>query len=125
MRKIRGVVKSEKEAKRYRRRLSIRSRISGTGERPRICVNKTNKHLVVQVIDDVTGNTIASARTYGKNCVVGAKANVAGGKIVGADIAGKLKSLSVKQAVFDRNGYRYFGVVAAIADSVRENGITI
>jgi large subunit ribosomal protein L18 len=125
MRKVRGSIKSKKEASRYRRKLSIRNKIAGTAERPRICVNRSNKHILVQVIDDISGKTVASSQTFGKNCVEGAKANIAGGKLVGADIAEKLKKINVEKAVFDRNGFRYFGVIAAVASSARENGITI
>jgi len=125
MRKQKGKIRNESEARRYRRKLSIRSRISGTTERPRICVSKSNKHLTVQVIDDASQKTLLSVQTYGKTAVAGASNNVEGAKLVGAKLAEGLKSQKIETCVFDRAGYKYHGVIAALADSIRENGIKL
>lgn len=124
MRKLQGKVKNERKAKEQRRKLSIRKKVVGTTERPRICATKTNKHLFVQVIDDSTNQTLFSVQTFGKNAV-GKTANVEGAKLVGADVAKKMAEKNVKSAVFDRNGKKYTGVLAALANSVREGGIQI
>lgn len=111
-------------AKKARRKLTIRKKVSGTAERPRLCVVKTNKHLQVQVVDDVAGKTLFSVQTFGKNAV-GSKANKENAKKVGAAVAQKLKANNTEVAVFDRNGSIYTGVVAEVAAAVRENGIRI
>ncbi len=125
MRKKQGKVRSPSLAKRLRRKLSIRKKIEGSSDVPRICTTKSNKHIVVQVIDDNKGVVLASAQTFGKNAVSGAKANVEGAKAVGTALAGKLKEKNITRAVYDRNGFRYHGIIAAVADSIRENGIKI
>jgi large subunit ribosomal protein L18 len=125
MRKPNGKVKNEKAARRLRRRLSIRQKIEGTTERPRVCAFRSNKHLTVQVIDDVTGQTLVSVQTYGKNAVSGAKANKEGAKLVGAKVAEELKAKKLENVVFDRAGYKYTGVIATLVETVRENGIRV
>lgn len=124
MRKTYRKIKNESKAKIYRRKLSIRSKIEGSTERPRICATKTNKNLYVQVIDDSLGKTLLSVQTFGKNASSGG-ANVEGAKAVGADVAKALSGKDIKKAVFDRNGRKYTGVIAALAESIRENGIQI
>lgn len=124
MRKTYRKIKNPSKAKIYRRKLSIRSKITGTTERPRICATKTNKNLYVQVIDDTQGKTIISVQTFGKKASEG-RANVEGAKAVGADVAKALSGKNITNAVFDRNGRKYTGVIAALADSIRENGIQI
>jgi large subunit ribosomal protein L18 len=125
MRKPNGKLKSEKAARRLRRRLSIRQKIEGTTERPRVCAFRSNKHLTVQVIDDATGETLLSVQTYGKNAVAGARANKEGAKLVGAKVAEQLKAKKLENVVFDRAGYKYTGVIATLVDTVRENGIRV
>lgn len=124
MRKSLKKIKSERKLKSNRRKLSIRKKISGTSEIPRICVAKTNKHINVQVIDDVAGKTVACVTTFGKS-KVGSSANVESAAKVGSAVADKLKALKVERAVFDRNGGKYTGVIAKVADSIREAGIQI
>lgn len=124
IRKKLGKIGNESEAKRYRRKLALRKKVNGTAERPRLCVLKSNKHLTVQAIDDVSSKTLFSVQTYGKTAVK-ATCNVEGAKVVGAAVAEKLKAANIANAVFDRNGYRFHGVVAALVDSARENGIKI
>ena len=124
MRKVRGKVKIDSLARRQRRKLSIRKIVVGTTERPRICVNRTNKHLTVQVIDDNAQQTLLSVQTFGKTAIKGGS-NKEGAKAVGAAVAEALKGKNIASAVFDRSGYKYHGVIATLADSVRENGIKI
>jgi large subunit ribosomal protein L18 len=124
MRKNFGKIKNESKAKQMRRKLSLRKKINGTAEQPRLCVVKTNKHLQVQVIDDVAQKTLFSVQTFGKNKVAEI-ANKETAKIVGLKVAEKLKSSNIERAVFDRNGRKYFGVIANVADSIREHGIRI
>jgi len=124
MRKPLAKIKNPSKAKQMRRKLSIRKKVNGTVETPRICVIKSNKHLVVQVIDDVSDKTILSVQTFGKNKVAD-KANKETAKLVGAKVAAELKSKNINSGVFDRNGCQYVGVIAAVADSIRENGIRI
>ncbi|WP_127718323.1 50S ribosomal protein L18 [Halobacteriovorax sp. HLS] len=124
MRKNTGKIKNAAEARRYRRKLSIRKKINGTADRPRLCVYRSNKNITIQVIDDNAQQTLFSVQTYGKNAV-GTGSNKDGAKVVGAAVAEGLKGKSISTAVFDRNGYKYHGVVAAFVDAVRENGIQI
>lgn len=124
MRKSYKKVKNASKAKILRRKLSIRTKISGTTEKPRICATKSNKNLFVQVVDDVTSKTLFSVQTFGKNAVA-AGSNVEGAKVVGKKVSELLKEKNISTAVFDRNGRKYTGVVAALADSIRENGIQI
>lgn len=124
MRKPNGKLKSESQRKRLRRKLSIRKTINGSAERPRVCVTKSSKNLFVQVVDDEESKTLFSVQTFGKNGVE-AKANKDGAKLVGAKIAEGLKSKNISKAVFDRSGYKYHGVIAALADSIRENGVQV
>jgi large subunit ribosomal protein L18 len=124
MRKSLKKIKSESKAKEQRRKLSTRKKVVGTADRPRICATKTNKNLFVQVIDDSANATILSVQTFGKNAAT-TSANTEGAKVVGTKVAEALVGKNIKNAVFDRNGKKYTGVVAALADSIREGGIQI
>ncbi len=122
MRKLIGKLNNPSEVKRQRRKLSIRKKINGTGEVPRVCVKRSDKNLSVQVVDDSSMKTLFSVSTFGKN-KVDAKANKEGAKQVGAKVAEGLKTRNIESIVFDRSGYVYHGVIASLADSMRENGI--
>lgn len=124
MRKPNGKIRSESGRKQLRRKLSIRKKVNGDAERPRVCVTKTNKNLFVQVVNDSESKTLFSVQTFGKNSI-GGKANKEGAKAVGAAIAEKLKGQSISKVVFDRSGNQYHGVIAALADSIRENGVQV
>lgn len=124
MRKYQGKIKNETKRKEYKRKLSIRKKIVGTSERPRINAFKSNKHLFVQVINDAEDKTLFSVQTYGKDKVADSN-NKEAAKKVGEKVAEKLKGAKIETAVFDRNGKIYTGVIAALADSIRENGIKI
>ncbi len=125
MRKDFRKIQDKSDLQRYRRRLVIRKTISGTSERPRICPVKSNKHLSVQLIDDTKSITLVAVNTFGKNGLKGARNNKEGAKAVGKKLAEAMKSKNISTAVFDRAGYKYTGVVAALVDSVRENGIKV
>jgi large subunit ribosomal protein L18 len=110
---------------RLRRSLRVRKKLSGTGERPRMCVVKTNKHLYVQLIDDVLGVTVASANTCTKSFTSEAfsKRNKANARIIGEEIAQKAKALGIAQVVFDRGGSKFHGIFAELADAARQLGL--
>lgn len=125
MRKPFGKIKDSKLASRMRRRLSIRKKVIGSSERPRVNLSKSNKHLVAQVVDDSAHKTLFSVQTFGKTGVSGAKANKDGAKLVGAKVAEKLKASNIQSAVFDRGGLRYSGVLESFVSGMRENGIQV
>jgi large subunit ribosomal protein L18 len=107
---------------RGRIRERIRSKVTGTSERPRLAVFKSLKHIYVQLIDDASGQTLFAASTREKDA--GAKgANAAAAKAVGAAIAKKAKDKGITRVVFDRGGYLYHGNIKALADAARENGL--
>jgi large subunit ribosomal protein L18 len=112
----------EKDRKRLRRKIHIRKRVSGTAERPRMTVTKSNRRISVQIIDDTKGHTLASASTLEKE-LRGIKATVAGAAQLGEVIGKRLLEKNIKTVVFDRNGYLYHGIVKALADGSRKAGI--
>jgi large subunit ribosomal protein L18 len=103
----------------------MRKRITGTTERPRLCVHRTTKHIRAQVIDDLTGRTIVSASSLDKEVrsVIKGGGNIAASKVVGKVVAERAKAKGVEKVVFDRGGYQYHGRVQALADSAREAGL--
>src|SRR5512140_3497880 len=110
---------------RERRKLRIRRKISGTAEKPRLTVFRSAKHIYAQVVDDVTGTTVAHASTLTKEVRTAiddaTKSDAA--KKVGAAIAKLLLAKGISNIVFDRNGYLYHGRVRALADAAREAGL--
>ena len=110
-----------KQARRLRIRRGIRNKITGTAERPRLSVFKSNKGIYAQIIDDVKGHTLASASSVG----IGVKDNttVEKSKDVGLELAKKAKAGGIESVVFDRNGYLYHGKVKALAEGAREGGL--
>ncbi|MCL2269715.1 MAG: 50S ribosomal protein L18 [Treponema sp.] len=112
----------EKDRKRFRRKVHIRKRVSGTPARPRMTVTKSNRRLSVQVIDDTKGHTLASASTLEKD-LREIKPTVAGAAQLGEIVGKRLLEKDIKTVVFDRNGYLYHGVVKALADAARKTGI--
>jgi large subunit ribosomal protein L18 len=107
-----------KTAIRARRRRRIRSGIEGTLARPRLCVTKTNKKIVVQLIDDIAGKTLLRAETP-----KGKSANVSLATELGKSLAGAAKQKGIEKVVFDRSGNLYHGRVAAVAAGAREAGL--
>ena len=114
--------RSEVRAKKHRR---IRSRLSGTPEKPRLAVFRSNNHMYAQVIDDVAGNTIVSASTLQSDVKEGLEKtnNVEAATKLGEVIAKKALDNGIKAVVFDRGGYIYQGKVKALADAAREAGL--
>jgi large subunit ribosomal protein L18 len=119
-------VPNPKTRKRLRRKVSIRLRISGTAERPRLSVFRSARHTYAQAIDDTTGRVLASASeldTALKGEVAG-KPKKERARLVGKAIGEKLVGTGVKSVVFDRNGFIYHGRVKEIADGARDAGLT-
>jgi large subunit ribosomal protein L18 len=117
-----------KEDRRDRIKHRIRKRVQGTEARPRLTIYRSVAHIYVQVVDDMTGRTIASASSVEPSVkgALGKKArgsNVAGAQAIGKTIAGRLKDMGVSRVVFDRNGFLYHGRVKAVADAAREAGL--
>ena len=117
----------QKTQRLVRRKYSIRNRLTGSAERPRLTVFPSVKHIYAQVIDDTAGRTIATAGTSGKSGVNGGESgktgNVAAAAAVGRAIAEKAKAAGVTKVAFDRNGRRYHGRIKALADAAREAGL--
>jgi len=102
------------------RKNRVRSKISGTAERPRLSVTISNKHISVQLIDDVKAHTIAASTTVGTKQTGSMKEQATW---IGADIAKKAKKAKITAVVFDRNGRQYAGRLSALADAAREGGL--
>jgi large subunit ribosomal protein L18 len=107
---------------RLRRKTRIRQTLSGTAERPRLTVFRSNNHIYAQLIDDVAGSTLAARSTL-KLDIEGHKSNIAAATEVGKAIAAAAKEAGVTSVLFDRNGYKYHGRVKALADAAREGGL--
>jgi large subunit ribosomal protein L18 len=117
-----------KDDRRQRIKYRLRKRTTGSTERPRLTVFRSVSHIYVQVVDDMSGQTIASASTVEPTVKGSLKKNVQGGNIAGAKVIGKaiaerLLEKGVKRVVFDRNGFLYHGRVKAVADAAREAGL--
>jgi large subunit ribosomal protein L18 len=108
---------------RRRRQRRVRKKIMGTAERPRLAVFRSNKHIYVQVIDDIAGRTVASASTMEAGLRGGPTATVAGAKQVGQLVGQRVKAANIDAVVFDRGGFKFHGRVAAIAEGAREAGL--
>ena len=113
----------DKQLARARRHHRVRKRVTGTAERPRLAVFRSNKHIVAQVIDDKTGHTVAAASSVEKDLKVGATGNRTTATSVGRLVAERARAVGVTQVVFDRGGFLYHGRVAAVADAAREAGL--
>jgi large subunit ribosomal protein L18 len=108
-------------AKRVRR---IRKKISGTSERPRLRVFKSNKHIYAQLIDDAAGRTLVTMSTVDKEFAPGdEKGKKAAAKVVGVKIAERAQAAGIKEVVFDRGGYIYHGRVKSLSEGAREGGL--
>ena len=113
---------TNRKLERARRHKRVRTKISGTAERPRLCVYRSNTNLYVQVIDDVAGKTLVSASTLEKT-VKNKHSNKEAAKEVGTLIAKKALEKNITEVVFDRGGYIYHGVVKELAEAAREGGL--
>ena len=119
------ISKKDKNADRIIRHARVRKKVSGTAQRPRLCVYRSTNHIYAQVIDDVKGNTLCAASDLEKAIAAQtaelSKSDVA--KVVGKAIAEKAQAIGIKEGVFDRGGYLYTGRVQALADGAREAGL--
>ncbi|GAA5178173.1 50S ribosomal protein L18 [Rugosimonospora acidiphila] len=118
-----GGAASARRVGKARRHFRVRKNVRGTAERPRLVVTRSLRHIVAQVVDDITGRTLASASTMDASIrgTEGAKSDQS--RKVGALLAERAKAAGVNQVVFDRGGNKYVGRIAALADAARENGL--
>ena len=116
------VSKINKNAMRLKRHVRVRGKISGTPERPRLNVFRSNANIYAQIIDDVNGVTLVAANTLEKD-FEGTTGNVEAAKKVGQIVAQRALEKGINEVVFDRNGYLYHGRVAALAEGAREAGL--
>ena len=114
-----------RSAHRERIHWRVRTKVTGTPERPRLCVYRSLKHIYAQVVDDRSGRTLASASSLDKETRKQTKGgcNVAAAKVVGKVIAERARAAGVEKVVFDRGGYKYHGRVEALANAAREAGL--
>ena len=119
------ITKIDKNADRLKRHERVRSKISGTPERPRLCVFRSLSHIYAQIIDDVAGNTLVSCSTLDKAVVESVKelTKKEAAKVVGTEIAKRALEKGITEVVFDRGGYIYTGRVECVADGAREAGL--
>jgi len=109
---------------RLRRHRRVRKKVHGTADRPRLAVHRSNRHLVVQVIDDDSGRTLAAASTSeADQRSAGSGATVAAASRVGTLVAERARSAGIERVVFDRGGFIYHGRIAAVAAAAREAGL--
>ncbi|MCH5292138.1 MAG: 50S ribosomal protein L18 [Treponema sp.] len=113
---------NDKDRRRLHRKIHIRKTVSGTPERPRMTITRSNRNLSVQVVDDTVGRTLASISTLEKEFST-IRPTVEGAAKLGEAFGERLKEKKIAKVVFDRNGYLYHGVVKAFADGARKAGI--
>ena len=116
------VARKDSNVQRKKRHIRVRAKISGTAERPRLCVYRSENNIQAQVIDDVKGVTLAEASSYGKGFTAEG-GNKSAAREVGKMIAKKALDAGVETVVFDRGGYLYHGRVKELADGAREGGL--
>ncbi|MDE6687490.1 MAG: 50S ribosomal protein L18 [Lachnospiraceae bacterium] len=119
------VSKESRQEVRVKKHKKIRNRFSGTAERPRLAVFRSNNHMYAQIIDDTVGNTLVAASTLEKDVKAELKKtnDVEAAAYLGTIIAKRAIEKGIKEVVFDRGGYIYQGKVAALADAAREAGL--
>ncbi len=119
------MAQSEKQVKRQKRHARVRKHISGTPERPRLCVFRSARHMYAQVIDDTTGHTLAAASTLDKDIKAEAAygGNKAAARLVGESVAKKALDKGIEEVAFDRGGFLFHGRVKELADGAREAGL--
>ncbi len=108
---------------RQRRHARIRRKLSGTAERPRVAISRTNKHISAQIIDDVAGRTLVAASSVEAGLKKTSGGNIDGAKAVADLLATRAKDANITKVVFDRGGFDYHGRVAAFADTLRAAGL--
>lgn len=119
------IKKESRSAIRIKKHLRVRNRFSGTAERPRLAVFRSNNHMYAQIIDDTVGNTLVSASTVQKDVKdqLEKTNDVAAATYLGKVIAQKALDAGIKEVVFDRGGFIYQGKIQALADAAREAGL--
>lgn len=120
-----GIKGKSRSASRGRRHIRVRKRIVGTSVRPRLVINRSARHMFVQIVDDSQGLTLASASTMEADLRASDADKTAKSKRVGELVAKRAKAAGIEAVVFDRGGNRYHGRVAAIADGAREGGLAL
>ncbi len=116
--------RTARQAARSRRHLRVRKKVEGTAARPRLVVNRSTRHMFVQVVDDTEGKTLASASSMEADVRTVDGDKTAKARKVGSLVAERAKAAGVEAVVFDRGGNRYHGRVAALADGARESGLS-
>ena len=116
------VKKTVRNLESRRLHIRVRRKVSGTAERPRLCVYRSNANIYAQIIDDVAGNTLVQASTLDKEIKI-KHANKEAAKELGTLIAKRAADKKIKTVVFDRGGYIYHGVVKELAEAAREGGL--
>jgi large subunit ribosomal protein L18 len=121
--KIKNMNSKAKTARRQNIRFGIRKKINGTAAKPRLSVFRSNTEIYAQLIDDVSGQTLAAASSKEKSIAAQKTTKSEKSKLVGSAIAAKATELGLTEVVFDRGGYLYHGRVKAVADGAREGGL--
>lgn len=116
------ITRTNRKKERRRRHIRVRTKISGTPQRPRLCVYKSNTNIYVQIIDDVAARTLVQASTLDKEVKI-KYANKEAAKEVGNLIAKRALEKDIKEVVFDRGGNIYHGVIKELAEAAREGGL--
>ena len=119
------IIKNSKKESTRKRHRRIRIKLSGTKDRPRLCIHKSNKHLYAQLVDDVSSHTLLSCSTLEPDLKKDLKAtwSIDAAKKIGEIVAGKAKEKGIKRIVFDRGGNKYHGKVLAFAEAIRVSGL--
>ena len=117
------IKKTSRNEMRVIRHKRIRENLSGTSEKPRLSVFRSNANISAQIIDDTKGVTLVSASSLEKELNIKNGGNIEAAKVIGAEIAKRAKSKKINEVVFDRGGYLYHGRVAALAEAAREHGL--
>jgi large subunit ribosomal protein L18 len=112
-----------REDRRRRRHLRVRKKVAGTGERPRLVIFRSLKHIYAQIVDDAKGAVLLGASDQSEGLTLDGSGKVAKSKATGKLIAEKAKAAGITKVVFDRAGYQYHGRVKAVADGAREGGL--
>ena len=115
--------KIDKNQVRKKRHARVRRKISGTAERPRLCVYRSGQHIYAQIIDDMKGHTLVSASTLDKSLNIESPGNMEAAKAIGKEIGARALDKGIQEVVFDRSGYIYHGKIKALAEAAREAGL--
>ncbi|MGH3821886.1 MAG: 50S ribosomal protein L18 [Pseudonocardiaceae bacterium] len=116
-------ISTRRRVARARRHFRLRKKVSGSPERPRLVVNRSSRHIAVQLVNDLAGHTLAAASSIEPDVRAMDGDKKAKAARVGELIAGRAKAIGVDRVVFDRGGYKYHGRIAALADAAREAGL--